>query len=63
MAQNGYVSVSLTPEAKGCLERLTLALSHELGRRVTLSEALIIMVGRRTTLSDRVKVTFKEQQP
>lgn len=40
MTAAGYVNMSVKPEAKRALELLALDLSKELGRRVTLSEAL-----------------------
>jgi hypothetical protein len=40
MTTKGYVNMSVKPEAKRALELLALDLSKELGRRVTLSEAL-----------------------
>ncbi len=40
MTAKGYVNMSVKPEAKRALELLALDLSKELGRRVTLSEAL-----------------------
>jgi hypothetical protein len=40
MTTSGYVNMSVKPDAKRKLEVLALDLSKELGRRVTLSEAL-----------------------
>lgn len=40
MTATGYVNMSVKPAAKRALELLALDLSKDLGRRVTLSEAL-----------------------
>ena len=40
MTTQGYVNLSIKPTAKRALELLALDLSKEMGRRVTLSEAL-----------------------
>lgn len=42
MTAQGYVNMSVKPEAKRALELLALDLSKELGRRVSLSEALML---------------------
>lgn len=40
MTAQGYVNMSIKPTAKRALELLALDLSKELGRRVSMSEAL-----------------------
>jgi hypothetical protein len=54
MTVTGYVNMSVRPEAKRALELLALDLSKELGRRVTLSEAL--EMGMRALLVNEVDV-------
>ncbi|HEX5543666.1 MAG TPA: hypothetical protein VFX60_19285 [Micromonospora sp.] len=54
MTATGYVNMSVKPEAKRALELLALDLSKELGRRVTLSEAL--EMGMRALLVNEVDV-------
>ena len=39
-----YVSMNLTPEARDALTRLTLTAAGDLGRRITLSVALVAAV-------------------
>lgn len=42
MVQQGYLNVSLTPEAKRVLASLAGRLTEKLGRRVSLSEAIVL---------------------
>lgn len=43
MAPQGYVNVSLKPEASDAISKLTLDVSAALGRRVGQSEAILIV--------------------
>lgn len=43
MTPVGYVNISVRPEGRGALQRVSYLLSHRLGRRVSMSEALIIV--------------------
>lgn len=44
MTAQGYVNMSVKPEAKRALVLLALHLSKEFGRRVSMSEALELVV-------------------
>jgi len=54
MTATGYVNMSVKPDAKRALELLALDLSKDLGRRVSLSEALEL--GMRALLVNEIDV-------